>query len=327
MRDVAAGRHLHGRLRRAGNRGQVRRSQRPDDLSAAAAPDGADLPGAVSAVSGRDRIIRSVAVRPGRLQLVGLGPCRAVWRTHGPRQLLPQPLSLCLERAGADALAPPQPADADVSGRSLPALAPVGLDRRPAHRPLHRELTGDAGPDPRLLRTGVASRLSTRGDRAVRSPPGRRSLRDGVGADAPQAARRGDRRVQPAAPAVDRRRRRTRMAPSPPRGGPHDQVRRAAAGSGRGRHHGVGSRPGGDLGGGVRDCRGRGAGSRPSGDRSARRRRARDESSTGHRPAVVGRAVGAGPGGARVRRRRGRSRGLPTQRRAIRRGGIPARRA
>ena len=72
-------------------------------------PIGADLPGAAAALSGGDRVVRPVRLRPGRLQLLGLGARGAVRRGHGPRELLPQPVPLRVERSRQHAGPPPQP--------------------------------------------------------------------------------------------------------------------------------------------------------------------------------------------------------------------------
>ena len=71
----------------------------------------------------------------------------------------------------ADARAPAQPGHPRVPARRVPPLAPVGLDRRAADRPLHRQLAHDAGADPRLLRSR-RRRSSTRRSTPAASRPG-----------------------------------------------------------------------------------------------------------------------------------------------------------
>ena len=86
---------------------------------------------------------------------------------RGPRLLLPQPVPVRVDGARGDAARPPSARPPAAPDAAEP-LAPVGLDRGPAGRPLRRELAPDRGARAALLRA--------RGDRAV--PAGRdRALR------------------------------------------------------------------------------------------------------------------------------------------------------
>ena len=157
--------------------------------------------------------------------------------------------------------------------RRLPALAPVGLDRRPARRPLRRRT-----PRP----PAGASRATSGATSTVLYPPvetarftpgrGRRRLRRALGADAAQAHRPRRRGVQRAAPAADRRRQRARRAPAAAPGRPDDPLHRPRERRRAPRQllaRGAGARRDGHRG--VRHRRGRGAGRRPAGHRAAPR--------------------------------------------------------
>ena len=154
----------------------------------------------------------------------------------------------------------------------LPALAPVGLDRRPARRPLRRELRDDAPARsratsparPTVVYPPVEIERFTPGDAG-------RPLRRPLRADAAQAHRARGAGVQRAAPAARRHRRRARRA-APAAPGRADRALhrprqrrggRAAAGDlPRARRH---------RDRGVRHRRGRGAGRRAAGHRAATR--------------------------------------------------------
>ena len=110
---------------------------------------------------------------------------------HRPRELLPQPVPLRLERPRPDAGPRATRSRAAFLRALVPALAPVGLDRRPAHRPLRRELADHPGADPRLLRAARPTVVHPPVDTSRFSPgPRRRPLRGRLRADAAQADRR-----------------------------------------------------------------------------------------------------------------------------------------
>ena len=207
---------------------------------------------------------------------------------HDPRQLLPQPVPLRVERPRADAGPQPQRAAAGISARRLQTLAPVGLDRRPAYGPLHRQLAHHPGPDPRLLRRARRT-SSTRRLTLSASPAATvgRPLRGRLRADAPQADRCRDRRVQhPRSPlvVVGRRARRAAAAATRRR---DDPVRRQADRRGRRRHPAERARADRHGGRGVRDRGRRIASGGTAGDRSTRWRRARDRPRRRHRALLV----------------------------------------
>ena len=97
------------------------------------------------------------------LELERVGARRHPRRGRRPRLLLPQPVPLRVERAPGDA-GRARPAGARGARGGVPALAPVGLDRRPARRRLRRQLADDQAARRALLRP--------RRDRAA--PAGRR---------------------------------------------------------------------------------------------------------------------------------------------------------
>jgi len=87
----------------------------------------------------------------------------------GARLLLPQPVPLRVERPRGHA-ARPWAGGARGARRRAAALAPVGLDRRPARRPLHRQLGADA-PARRAVLHRARPRSSTRPWRSSASRP------------------------------------------------------------------------------------------------------------------------------------------------------------
>ena len=110
-------------------------------------------------------------------------------------------------------------------GRRLPALAPVGLDRRPARRRLRRQLADDAsGASARYFGREATVLHPPVDDRAL--PPGRagRGVRRAVRADGAQAHRRRRAGLQRAAPAAAGRRQRPGRAAAAPPGRPDDQL-------------------------------------------------------------------------------------------------------
>ena len=205
--DVARRRHLHGRLRRAtgpragsptGVHSSFLQRLRPSARTFRAllplypaAIESFDLSGYDLVVSSSSAWAHAVAVRRG----------------HGPRELLPQPVPLRLERP-RQTLARRNPVTrAFLRGafrrwRQWDWIAAQRTDS------LRRQLADHAGADPRLLRPRGRHRPSAGRHLALLARSGRRPLRGGLRADAPQADRRRDRGVQPAAPAADRRRRR-----------------------------------------------------------------------------------------------------------------------
>ena len=173
---------------------------RPQLVPAAAASPRRGRSGApAAAVSGRDRVVRPVGLRPGRLQLLGVGARGPLRRALGPRQLLPQPVPVRLERSRrARSHAARNPATrAFLRGafrrwRQWDWIAAQRTDRYVANSPHH------PGADPRLLRArGRESSI-----RRSRPPGSRRDasrpLRDRLRADVAQADRRRDRGLQPA---------------------------------------------------------------------------------------------------------------------------------
>ena len=163
---------LHAGLRRAGDRGALRPPRHPDLVPPAAAPDAPrTLPRAAAALPDGDRVVRPVRIRPRHLELERVGARGHLRRAHHARVLLLQPVPVRVERPRPDARGAPRPGLARRPARPLPALAPVGLDRRAARGPLHHELADDAGADPQLLRPRVARSSTRRWTPAV--PPGR----------------------------------------------------------------------------------------------------------------------------------------------------------
>src|SRR5439155_19594432 len=110
------------------------RAATADDVVPAAGPAGrAHVPRAPAALSVRHGGARPAWVRPRDLVVERLGAWRDRRRRRRSPLLLPQPVPLRLERARGDALEL-RPAAARGARVRLPALAPVGLDRRPARR-------------------------------------------------------------------------------------------------------------------------------------------------------------------------------------------------
>ena len=153
------------------------------------APDRAHVPRAAAAVSVRDGGAGPARLRPRRLELERLGARRDPRRRRHPRLLLPQPVPLRLERARGDA-ADARPAGRAALGVRLPALAPVGLDRRPARRHLRRRTRETTRRRVKRYFGRDARRPPpARRDRALHARPRRRRLRGALRADAAQAHR------------------------------------------------------------------------------------------------------------------------------------------
>ena len=188
-------RPVHGGLRRGGDRGALRPSPRPHELPAVAAPDARTFRTAAAAVPVGDGVARPARLRPRAVELERVGARRHPRRARGPRLLLPQPVPLRVERARGDARRP-RPARPRRARRDLPALAAVGLDRRPARGRLRRELRDDAPARRALLRPRRDRPAPAGRDRPLRARAGRRRLRRALGAHAAQADRRRDPRVQ-----------------------------------------------------------------------------------------------------------------------------------
>ena len=133
-----------------------------------------DLRGYDTVISSSSAWAHGVLVDPGR----------------GARLLLPQPVPVRVDGARGDAAGAP-PARPAGAARAAQPLADVGLDRRPAGRPLRRELAADRGAHPALLRARLDRPVPAGRHRSL--PPGRsgvRSLHGAGGADGPQADRR-----------------------------------------------------------------------------------------------------------------------------------------
>ena len=124
-----------------------------------AAPDPAQLPRAAAALSGGDRELRPVRLRPRGVQLERVGARGDLRPRRGARLLLPQPVPVRVERAPQHAGRPQRPAHARGRARAVPALARVGLDRRSAGGPLRHQLARHPGAHPHLLRARVARGL------------------------------------------------------------------------------------------------------------------------------------------------------------------------
>ncbi len=86
-----------------GTEGRFAGAPGPQLVPAAPAPVREDVPRAAAVLSRGDRVVRPARLRPGRLELVGVGPRGPVRRALGPRQLLPQPLPVRVERPRPDA--------------------------------------------------------------------------------------------------------------------------------------------------------------------------------------------------------------------------------
>ncbi len=209
----------------AGDRGALRPPPRAHELPADAAPDGAHVPHAPSAVPVGDGVARPARLRPRAVELERVGARRHPRRARGPRLLLPQPVPLRVERARGDARRP-RPARPRRARRDLRAVAAVGLDRRPARRRLRGELRDDALAGRALLRARGDRPAPGGRDRPLRPGAGRRRVRRAVGAHAAQADRRRDPRVQRAPAPAGRDRQRARLPPPAPPGRADDHVHR-----------------------------------------------------------------------------------------------------
>ena len=132
-------------------------------------------------------------LRPRRLELLGLGPRRPLRRAHRPRQLLPQPVPLRLERPRQHAGPPAQPVTrAFLRGafrrwRQWDWIAAQRTNRYVANsRITQARIRAYFGRE-------AADRLPPGRHRALLARAGRRPLRGRLRADAPQADRRRDR--------------------------------------------------------------------------------------------------------------------------------------
>ena len=179
----------------------------------------------------RDRVLRPVRLRPRRVELERLGARGRLRRAERARVLLPQPVPLRMERAPPHDRRAGRPGLARLPARPLPALARVGLDRRPARRPLHHELAHDAGAHPQLLRPRLARRLPAGRHWALPPGPRRAQLPDRLRARLAQADRHRRRGLQPAAAAARDRGRR----PRPRAGSSGSRARRSGSPGGFGR--------------------------------------------------------------------------------------------
>ena len=164
-------------------------------------------------------------------------------------------------------------------------LAPVGLDRRPARRPLRRELAPDRRARPALLRARVDRPLPAGGDRALPRRAGASGEHYMVLAEL-MAHKRIDVAVQafnalglPLLVVGDGPESRRLRAHRRPDGRLHRAGQRRA----RGRPARAGARARRDRDRGVRDRGRRGARRRPAGDRARRGRRARERDRGRHR--------------------------------------------
>ena len=203
VRGLAGGRRVHRRLRRGRDRGALRRraARKRRSCSACARPRARSA-----------RCCRSIRTRSSRSTCAATTASsrpRARGRTAssstrgGPRLLLPQPVPLRLDRARGDAARAPSARPARAARAAQP-LAPVGLDRRPAGRPLRRELASDRDRASGAT-SGATRRCSTRRWRPAASDPDAEvggPLHGARRADGAQADRRGDPRVQRARPAA-----------------------------------------------------------------------------------------------------------------------------
>ena len=135
-------------------------------VPAAHAPDGAHVPAAAAALPARDRVVRPARLRHCDLVVERLGARRARRSRRRARLLLPQPVPLRVERAGGDAGGAPS-ARAPGAARAAQPLAPVGLDRGPARRPLRRQLAPHGDARAALLRARVDRAAPAGRDRAL----------------------------------------------------------------------------------------------------------------------------------------------------------------
>ena len=202
LRRVSRGRRLHRRLRREGDRGPLRRARPAGLVPAAAAPDRAHVPAAAAAVSARRSSRSTCAATTSSCRARARGrtacssiPARSTSVTATTRSATRGPSARRRSRR-ATSLTRPRAA------RAALALAPVGLDRRPAGGPLRRQLGDHRRADPALLRPRVDGPASARRARALLARAGRRALPGAGRADGAQAHRRRDPRVQRAAAAA-----------------------------------------------------------------------------------------------------------------------------
>ena len=167
LRGVAGRGRVHRGLRRGGHRGALRRTASANVLPPARAADGADVPPAAAALPARDRVVRPARLRHRDLVLERVGARRARRPRRGARLLLPQPVPVRLDGAGGDAARAPPARPAGAAAAAQP-VAPVGLDRGPARRPLRRQLAAHRDAHPALLRARVDGALPARRDRPLR---------------------------------------------------------------------------------------------------------------------------------------------------------------
>ena len=211
LRRVAGRRRLHRRLRPEGHRGALRGPRDPQTsflqrLRPTSRTFRPLLPLYPHAIESLD--LRGYDVVD--LVLERLGARRAGRSRRRPRLLLPQPVPLRLVASARRRCAARNAADpARRCALLLYALAPVGLDRRPARRRLRRQLGRH-----RRARSGATSGASRRSctrrssSRASRPGPVGDALPGAGRADGAQAHRRRRARLQRARAAAGRRRRR-----------------------------------------------------------------------------------------------------------------------
>ena len=112
-------------------------------------------------------------LRRRRHVLERLGARRPGRSRRRARLLLPQPVPLRVDGARGDA-AGAQPARAARAAPAAQPLAPVGLDRRPAGRPLRRQLARDRRADRALLRAQLDRAAPAGGARPLQPAAARR---------------------------------------------------------------------------------------------------------------------------------------------------------
>ena len=221
------GRRLHRRLRRGGHRGAIRRALAAGVVPAAAAADRAHVPAAAAVLPaaiesldlrGYDIVVSSssawahgVLVDPGAVHVCYChNPFRYAWS----------------EREAT--LAARNPLTRPAAARAALALAPVGLDRRPARRRLRRELGDHRRADPALLRARVDGPAPAGRALALLARAGRRALPGAGRADGAQAHRRRDPGLQRARAAAGGRGGRARVAAAAAPGRPDGAADRPA---------------------------------------------------------------------------------------------------
>ena len=169
VRDLAPSRRLHRGLRRGGHRGPVRRPHVAQLVPAAAATDRPAPSGAAAALSGRDRVASTSPATTSSFRARRRGPTRC-WRQCSVHVCYcHNPFRYAWNDRERDA-APGATRDRACLRRVLRPLAPVGLDRRPAHRPLRRQLRGTQARIAALLRPRGRGRLPAGRRRPLLAP-------------------------------------------------------------------------------------------------------------------------------------------------------------